>query len=164
MALYFDYGRVLSRGDSYRFAIWQLTVDMIKENPLFGAGMGSYYEVEVSGGAKYTGAHNVVLGTLYHLGAVGLALFLLVLWRIAEYAVSAVREAADYFPIAILVFGVVAGAFDLHTVFLNLNREWLIWLLPIALCLRDRCKSELKMARSPVDGGGAGFQSVNLRR
>lgn len=137
LALYADYDQVFTRSDSDRIEIFMLTLDMIKQHPVFGAGMGSAYQLTIADGSSYTGAHNILLGTLYQLGIVGLVLFLVPFYLLLRYAFEASRREGRFLPLSALIFGIVAGTFDLHSVFVNLNHEWLVWLLPAGMLLRD---------------------------
>lgn len=78
-----------------RLTIWQDTVDMIKDHPLFGVGGGSfthvYEEYRTKGRHAIAFAHNIVLQAAAEFGLLGLAAFATVIcialirgWRLAR--------------------------------------------------------------------------------
>ena len=88
------YGRLTSIADmeehTGRLNIWQGTVNMIRDNPVFGVGIGNFrpmYEnyapEDASPGMHHT--HNILLQTLAEIGIFGLLLSLVFLRSLAKY-------------------------------------------------------------------------------
>ncbi|HXC79643.1 MAG TPA: O-antigen ligase family protein [Candidatus Acidoferrum sp.] len=108
-----------------RFAIWSATFRMLRDHPLFGAGISGYQTVMAHYRTRNLFpepyAHNIFLTTWSELGLLGLAAFTVIffglLWRAWRAWRSSVSEGAPYTPLlwgifaAWVVFG-VHGLFD----------------------------------------------------
>lgn len=58
-----------------RNGLWNIAIEMFKQNPLFGMGYGSYSSVSSNANAITTSAHNYYLQVAAELGVVGLLLY-----------------------------------------------------------------------------------------
>ncbi len=97
---------------SYRFKIWQISTEVIRDNWLVGVGFG-YIPFKIAFG-KYTRtmptqhAHNTILETLAELGVVGFLAFIFFLFLIFKYAILSRRDSEDKY-LNLMMAGVVSG-------------------------------------------------------
>lgn len=84
-----------------RTYIWKDTIDIIKDFPIFGAGLGNFglaytlYKKEASWPLMYNHAHNDYLELAAETGLIGL---ILVLWAIIAFSRKAAENLGDYLP------------------------------------------------------------------
>lgn len=127
-------GDMIARGFNARLEVWTQTFEQALTSPYFGNGAGADVRIVVERtGEVQSSAHNIFLGVFYDLGVMGLLVFCAVLGMAVAKAFSC--RAISALPLVLLVFGACVGLFEFHSYFLNLNREWLVWWLPIGMVL-----------------------------
>jgi O-antigen ligase len=101
-----------------RLAIWRVTLPMLADHPLFGAGIGGYQAVMAPYRTRNLHpepyAHNIFLTTWSELGLIGLAAFTVILVGLLWRASRSLRSQTDlHRP---LVWGIFAAwvAFGIH--------------------------------------------------
>lgn len=62
----------------YRLDAWNVGIDMFKQSPLIGRGLGSFYQISILAGSVLTFQHNFYVFIISELGLVGL--FFLLFW------------------------------------------------------------------------------------
>ena len=62
----------------YRLDAWNVGIDMFKQSPLIGRGLGSFYQISLLAGSQLNFPHNFYVFILSELGLVGL--FFLMFW------------------------------------------------------------------------------------
>ncbi len=146
-----------------RTLIWTDTIEMIKDFPIFGTGLGSYaiayslYKEDAYWALLYSHAHNDYLETLAELGILGL---ILVLWAVIAFYRQSLntlfkgREERDslndYLLIGSLssIFALLFHAFTEFNFQIPANMYYFVFLL--ALCTSI---SDLRLKRGSVDSG-----------
>lgn len=131
----------LSRGLSWRPAIWMSTLDLILNAPFFGHGItNTVIPVEVreygSGVATFRHPHNMPLSVAYFTGLVGLVLWLLI-WapgaiQKATSKRSALRDAYMLIPMFV---GLAVLMFDGGNPLSPLHYNWFCFWVPAMLIL-----------------------------
>lgn len=135
-----DY-EVGTRGLTYRDEIWKESIRQIKEYMMFGHGLLNEIDwiyVE-SIDRSYNNSHSLYLEILYQVGAVGLALYLLLfsysVWVLYQSARNAIYGELAVFILAVLSGGAVAALVDIIGWIDSPNYVW-IWLwVPLASSL-----------------------------
>lgn len=105
-----------------RFLIWQSTLNMIKDKPFFGAGIGSfklnylYYQADflsqkpnyLTYNVKAAEAHNEYLQTWSEMGIIGLLFFLLFIYLFYHNSIKRIRE-LEKNEEKIILIGLISG-------------------------------------------------------
>jgi len=115
-----------------RFLIWKTTLEMIKDKPLLGSGIGTFkmnylfyqaeflknnpYFIRYSGNAKE--AHNEYLQLTTELGLIGLGIFLYIIYLFYKVILNFFKKEENSEK-KIIIFGLVIGVsiFLLHSIF-----------------------------------------------
>jgi hypothetical protein len=128
---------LIARGGSSRLEIWWLTLPMILDAPWLGAGSAAGYVVVPPDGVSHHKAHNVFVGTAYHLGGVGLSLLVLLtghaLWSALRRAIDG---RAEY--LAALTFGCAVLGSNGHTLVDQPQVSWFVFWLPLLLLVQGQ--------------------------
>ncbi|MBK1669478.1 hypothetical protein CKO28_15675 [Rhodovibrio sodomensis] len=125
-----DLDNWVARGSSLRFEIWSHVLSRSAENPFLGLGAAAVLDA-----LGHNSAHNIVLGTLFYQGLVGVGL-LLILGGRAAYDAFATAHAGTVAPLVMLAFASPVLLVDNQSFIINLNRDWLILYLPILMLCR----------------------------
>ena len=131
---YGDFSDFLSRGNNFRFGIWQDSYSVWQENFIFGTG----YQREIVAkfaGYTWSSPHNLYLGIGCYLGIVGLLFFIAAWSKMIFKNIQALKISKDQTFVTLIVFGLVFSLFETHTIFLNLSYEWFFFWLPISYTL-----------------------------
>lgn len=135
---------VFETGDTsalLRFALWESTVAMIRDNPLTGIGWGAYkfvypyYDFFINNpDVTIYHAHNMYLNIAAELGIPGLVMFLLLLLTHFYFALRVLRR-NDYagkkamaIGLSCVFIGIMVGGVTDHTLF-NMELASIFWLL-----------------------------------
>lgn len=136
---------ILSRGLSWRPAIWMSTLDSIGNAPFFGHGITNRItQVVVSDDAgnviqHFRHPHNMALSVTYFLGLTGLALWIL-LWvpgLLSRMHLRAEHQSEGYIVIPLLV-GLAALMFDGGEPLSPFDFDWFSFWIPVALMLSSQ--------------------------
>jgi O-antigen ligase len=121
------------RGTSHRLEVWSKTLDLIRERPIFGHGLGAQMHMQMQD-VLITFPHDLYLSLLYYSGAVGLLIFIALsvvlagrLWRSWD------SEAPWLASMGIAVM--LGGLTDLGQVTKGPGPMWLILWVPVGLML-----------------------------
>lgn len=132
----FDQLPMIQRGDTYRLDIWSDAWTQIGDRPWLGHGAlvePRFYSTETQAGWKST--HSLYLGTLFYTGIVGLAALLAVLGTTARSLAGRSLNDVDRALASLLFMGVTISFVEFHTLFTQLDPEWLLFWIPIALLM-----------------------------
>lgn len=125
---------VLQRGLSYRPEIWQQTLAMIADSPVWGRGMGAELSIYIAPAERtFYDAHNFLLENFYFGGVLGLGLWLALLAFVTR---DSIRAGADLGWVGswLLVF-VCGGMADGAGMLDRPNERWFHIVLPLVLVL-----------------------------
>ena len=100
-----------------RLVIWQVGIEMIKDNLLFGVGFGNFsdifeiYSYQHRGWFSNSGAHNVYVALLSEIGIIGFSLFCLFLGTIIKNILKLSREFIETrnFLLALIFYLIIGG-------------------------------------------------------
>jgi O-antigen ligase len=81
----------------FRSQAWGLALDLFRQQPVRGTGMGSYFPASAKIFPKATSPHNEYLRVLAETGVVGLALFVWALFSWVWFSVRTLRSLTDPF-------------------------------------------------------------------
>jgi O-antigen ligase len=143
----YDYFRSLaSRGDSYRFKLWEEAINRIIEHPLFGNGMQARLTPLAQSPEAYN-PHNIYLATFFHIGVFGGVFFLYLvgksLFIATKMALSG--EAKMIMIFLLLVFGLISGITDHSQLVKSPSPLWLILWFPIGMVIANNIRKSLKL-------------------
>lgn len=128
----YKFTSLLARKDSGRLEIWSLSQDILKENFLFGHGLGEDFLLKTSVGS-FTEPHNLYL---YAIFTGGLICFLLLL-TLYRMAIKAILDnwCPDLGPFmaAILLFIITFNFFDSRRIVDDIGVGWHLFWFPIGL-------------------------------
>ena len=130
---------LVRRGSSHRFEIWDRTLQLIRQRPLFGHGLAANLDLP-----GITFPHDLYLSLLFYSGAVGFALFAgLAVWVFwALWLGRAGRTAEWLWMGASWVSVLLAGLTDLGQITKGPGPMWFIFWLPVGLVIA-RWRGEL---------------------
>jgi len=140
-------GRIISifnptdTSSTLRIALWESTIAMIMDNPLFGIGWGAYWLVYPeydfflnNPDARIVHAHNMYLHIAAEIGIPGLVAFLAILYGHTKKAVDVLSQTNNR-RVAGLLLGIVAAVLGLAVngftdyIMFNVQMSMLFWLL-----------------------------------
>ncbi len=105
-------GSLEDSSNAYRVKLWELTLDIIKDNWLVGVGFG-YIPLRITF-ERYTGtklayhSHNTYLQTIAETGILGLIVFIILIFVLYKYAIKRLIKEEDRY-IKTMAVGVIAG-------------------------------------------------------
>lgn len=135
---------LLSRGMSYRPAIWQEALRQIQTSPWFGLGYDHPQVFRVEGlDFALADPHNIELAVLFCGGVVGLTLWLLMYGYAMTYAWQQRRQPAVLIASTLVVFGFVAGLTEGNAFFSRPKEHWFLIWIPLALLAATRFNRKL---------------------
>jgi O-antigen ligase len=123
-----------SGGDADRFKVWQIAINMFKDSPIFGRGIGLFmhYFSQYDPGELYITqyAHNCYLQILAETGIVGIVFFV---WFLIEILKQSFKYFVVKFDAILLGFASAFGAYLIHMFFdtqlYSLRLAILFWIL-----------------------------------
>ncbi|MEN0108136.1 MAG: O-antigen ligase family protein [Pseudomonas sp.] len=132
---------VLSRGLSYRPAIWAEVWRQMDGHLLVGHGLGSPQVFKVAGLPEaLADTHNMELGVLFEGGLLGLGLWLLLYGHALVYAWRQRQRTEVLMASTLVVFGLVAGFTEGSAFFSRPKEHWFLLWIPLALLAAPRPK------------------------
>lgn len=120
----------IGSADNMRFAIWEAALEQIAARPWFG--YGALYEPDLAG---FRATHSLYLGALLYGGVGGGLLLAAVVALTLLAGLRAAQDPAARALTAIFALGLVGGLFEFHALFKELDPEWLLFWIPLALLL-----------------------------
>ena len=92
----------------YRLDAWSVGIDMFKQSPLIGKGLGSFYQISLLAGSQLNFPHNFYVFIISELGLVGL--FFLIFWwfQIGLKFVKFLKDCANE-EIRVIGIGMMGG-------------------------------------------------------
>lgn len=124
-----------------RIALWESTIAMILDNPLFGIGWGAYWLVYPeydfflnNPAARIVHAHNMYLHIAAEIGIPGLLVFLAVIYGHTKKAIDILRQTNNRWVAGLMlgimsaVLGLAVNGFTDYIMF-NVQLSMLFWLL-----------------------------------
>ena len=121
-----------ARGASHRFEIWDRTLQMVGDHPLFGNGLAANLDLP-----GMTFPHDLYLSLLFYSGAVGLALFMalagVVTWRL--WRGRACGDPGWLWTASLWINALLSGLTDLGQIVKGPGPIWFIVWLPVGLVL-----------------------------
>jgi len=92
----------------YRLDAWTVGIDMFKQSPLIGKGLGSFYQISLLAGSQLNFPHNFYVFIISELGLVGL--FFLIFWwfQIGAKFVKLLKNCANE-EIRVIGIGIIGG-------------------------------------------------------
>jgi O-antigen ligase len=131
---FFDPFSLLSRGDSYRFAIWEQAWSFFLEKPVLGYGLGGGRpDILIKPGMYIAHAHNIFLANLLDGGVVALGLLLAVLLMSAYWAFVYFKKSGNVTLVSLVLFAVFSNMTDGHTLIMSPGYQWIYFWMPVAI-------------------------------
>jgi O-antigen ligase len=130
---------LLTRGMSFRPAIWQETLRQLQDNLWLGLGYTRPQVFHVEGlDFALADTHNIELGVLFCGGIVGLTLWMLMYGYAMTYAWQRRQQPAVLIASSLVVFGFVAGLTEGSAFFSRPKEQWFLIWIPLALLAATR--------------------------
>ena len=130
-----DWGDIVKRGDDNRFDLWRQAFAIVRAHPLFGTGVANELDFYAPYAHQhFNSTHDAYLGAVVYGGAVGLVMLLALLAAILAQSWRLYRTGVPI-AFALSIYGLIYFLFEAHTLVLNVNPEWLFYLLPAALAI-----------------------------
>ena len=134
---------LVERGSSHRFEVWDYTLGLIRDRPLFGHGLADNLHFVVGDARKdlLTFPHDLYLSLLFYSGVVGLLIFAAMAALLSWRLVAGMRQRdEDWAWLSALWLNVLlVGLTDLGQITKGPGPIWFIVWLPVGLLLtRDR--------------------------
>ena len=139
---------LLPRGDSFRMAIWSVTIDQIfNDSVVLGRGILSDDNVTV-GGLEFQHPHNLYLALLFQGGLVAVMLFSMVVFKALQLAFRFYEDEDAKFALGILTLALSSYLLDGHELLDKVGDTWFLFWLPIGILLGLGWKTVLSDRRS----------------
>ena len=134
-----------SRGLSYRPWIWQYTLKVFSEQPIWGIGVGNSFAVpHPTEDYAWAEPHNIHLSVLLRTGIIGFSLWLVLYWRILKGMVLRSNGLINRALFLVLVFGSACALTEGGAFFSRPKEQWFIIWLPIAVCIAAQAGMALR--------------------
>lgn len=131
---FFDPFSLISRGDSYRFAIWEQAWSFFLEKPVLGYGLGGGRpDILIKPAISISHAHNIFLANLLDGGVVALGLLLAVLLMSAYWAFVYFKKSGNVTLVSLVLFAVFSNMTDGHTLIMSPGYQWIYFWMPVAI-------------------------------
>jgi O-antigen ligase len=146
--VYFLYPHLfLSRGLSYRPAIWWVAIEKALDNPIWGYGVGStvLFKVEKFP-TSWSDTHNYHLAVLLYTGLVGFILWIGALYQSFKKCFSLRFKSSAAMTMTMLFYGVIASSTDGGGLMSRPKEMWFLTWVPLsfaAACDFEAVKSKL---------------------
>lgn len=122
---------LMNRGDSFRFALWNLAIEGTKNHPWIGNGM----HASVTHPQAHS-PHSIYLGTAFHLGLPGVVFFIMILLSAVKTLINCRKRisCAKLSPLVTLLLlnGLLSGITEYSQVVKSPHPMWLIFWMPLA--------------------------------
>jgi O-antigen ligase len=145
----FYFGTSMFHRDSYRFLIWKTYWSVIAQRPWVGIGISADPRIVLSDGTLIFHPHNFVFATALKSGLLAgasmMVVFLLALSNAAWLGVTG----GVLFPLALLALGFGPLMLDFSTLTSSLGLEWIIFWLPVGLCIGYAMRAAEASTQSP---------------
>ena len=122
---------LVSRGTSHRLEVWSKSLDLVREHPIIGHGLGAQMHMQMQD-VLITFPHDLYLSLLYYSGAVGLLLFAALAATLAMRLIRAWDAEAPWLA-ALGIAVLLGGLTDLGQVTKGPGPMWLILWIPVGL-------------------------------
>jgi O-antigen ligase len=130
---------LLTRGMSFRPAIWQEALRQLQDNLWLGLGYTHPQVFHIEGlDFALADTHNIELGVLFCGGIVGLTLWLLMYGYAMTYAWQQRQRPAVLIASTLAVFGFFAGLTEGSAFFSRPKEQWFLIWIPLALLAATR--------------------------
>ena len=141
---------IIGRGNSFRFELWSMTLQLIAEHPWIGHSYDSELYLTVSDGYQLREPHSFALGVLYYVGIIGFIPWIFMLgWALYK---SLKERAQPLFILAssLLAYGIGAGLTEGGGILSRPKEHWFLLWIPLAiitgLSIAQRHRSLLRMS------------------
>lgn len=122
------------RGEGLRPLIWQAYLKDAVQTPIFGQGIISEVSYDIEG-YSFGIAHNSYIQVLWHGGAIGLGLFLLLIASACRQAWRLGKEQGDFVVLGMLLFTMCAMLTGVDTLVDRPRDQWMLFWFPLALLI-----------------------------
>lgn len=146
---------LLERGTTYRIDIWRATIDLIKESPLFGKGIGYSFmesktsqDLELITGFRIEHPHNLGLSTWLYSGFTGIAMLFLTTISGAFILTRKHKQKALVFLLPLLGCLLFLSLTDLNRLVEAPSPIWFIFWFPFACISGLSARKEHPIQRS----------------
>ena len=125
----------VARGDSFRFLIWKGYWAYAIQHPWIGIGISAETAVVAPNGFPMPHAHNAIFDALVRSGVFGAAALVAIYGLTAYQAGGVAARTGDVVPLALFIAALGPTLMDVGTVIDALGRNWIVFWLPIGLCI-----------------------------
>jgi O-antigen ligase len=122
------------RGSGPRPLIWKQFLSDVAQAPILGQGLISQVSYHISG-QDFSTAHNAYLQTLWAGGAIGLGLFLMLLFSACRRAWHLGKEHGDFAILSIFLFSACVMFTGVDTLVDRPREQWMLFWFPLALLI-----------------------------
>lgn len=130
---------IANRGDTGRLQVWNKSIDLIGERPIFGYGIGSKFIYPYSNAGQHiefaSHPHSFYLATFIQGGILSLVILLWVMGIIFFKSLQLYRETGESWPLAVFISFAALGFIDFGGVYVNLGVVWVAFWYQYALIM-----------------------------
>ena len=119
----------------YRFEIWSVELMRIKGHLLFGNGLLTDDSLFIHSGEEFLHPHSIYIATIFYGGIFAGCLLLSILLFSFHTAIRWFMQTKDALCICMLLLAILLVATDGSKILTKTNVMWLIFWLPICLCM-----------------------------
>ncbi len=151
------FGEMLQRGDSLRLTLWLVYLHMAALKPWLGYGLAFDTQIALREGVVVMNAHNIVLCALVRGGVLSAAALSAIMMFAFVDGWRAWRRHDEIIPLGIFSVCVVATSVDYEIVPTDLGYLWILFWLPVGVCLGASLQASTHTPASESAGGAPGF-------
>ncbi len=145
---------ITSRGSSFRFELWSMSLQRIADHPWIGHSYDSELYLTLADGNELREPHSFALGVLYYVGIIGFIPWIFMLaWGLFK---GFKQRAQPLFILAssLLMYGIGAGLTEGGGILSRPKEHWFLLWIPLAiiagLSVAQRRRSVLSMPVQPL--------------
>ena len=128
-----------------RLCVWEGTRNILKDSPIFGAGLAGFAQVypdyRTCDTELFVYPHNIILNFWSEMGIFGVSAFLFLMYTVVKYLMKDKKNSYRYVLISVLIYWLVHGFFDVP--YFKNDLSMLFWIVLALVILTGPKNSRL---------------------
>lgn len=144
------FGALAERGVSLRPTVWAYYWNMALERPWLGYGLSHDVTMMMPDNMNPMNAHNIILSALVRGGVLAAVILVSLVMACLYYAWNAWRDSGVVMPLVLMMSAATATTVDYEITATALGWPWLLFWVPVGICLGVAVRGRSHAVPSPV--------------